>query len=74
MVDLNTIRDQVKDVKISKVNVNEELFRKYWRVLKLARTSTRDEFTKIALVAAAGVVLIGLIGFVIYELMLVLPK
>ncbi len=74
MVDLNTIRDQVKDVKISKVNVNEELFRKYWRVLKLARTPTRDEFTKIALVAAAGVVLIGLIGFVIYELMLVLPK
>lgn len=74
MVDLNTIRDQVKDVRISKVNVNEELFRKYWRVLKLARTPTREEFTKIALVAAAGVVLIGLIGFVIYELMLVLPK
>lgn len=74
MVDLNTIRDQVKDVRISKVNVNEELFRKYWRVLKLARTPTQDEFTKIALVAAAGVVLIGLIGFVIYELMLVLPK
>ena len=73
MVDFNTIRDQVKDVKISKVNVNEELFRKYWRVLKLARTPTRDEFTKIALVAAAGVALIGLIGFVIYELMLVLP-
>jgi protein transport protein SEC61 subunit gamma and related proteins len=73
MVDLNTIRDQVKDVRISKINVNEELFRKYWRVLKLARTPTRDEFQKIALVAAAGVVLIGLIGFVIYELMLVLP-
>lgn len=72
MVDLNTIRDQVKDVQISKVNVNEELFRKYWRVLKLARTPTRDEFQKIALVAAAGIVLIGLIGFVIYELMLVL--
>jgi protein transport protein SEC61 subunit gamma-like protein len=74
MVDLNSIRDQVKDVKISKINVNEELFRKYWRVLKLARTPTRDEFQKIAIVAAAGVVLIGLIGFVIYELMLVLPK
>ena len=73
MVDLNTIRDQVKDVKISKINVNEELFRKYWRVLKLARTPTRDEFSKIALVAAAGVLLVGMIGFVIYELMLVLP-
>ncbi|HOT94805.1 MAG TPA: protein translocase SEC61 complex subunit gamma [Methanoregulaceae archaeon] len=74
MVDLNKVRDQVKEVNIPKVNVNEELFRKYWRVLKLARTPTRDEFTKIAIVAAAGVVLIGAIGFVIYELMLVLPK
>jgi protein transport protein SEC61 subunit gamma-like protein len=74
MVDLNTIRDQVKDVRISKINVNEELFRKYWRVLKLARTPTRDEFQKIALVAAAGVALIGLIGFVIYEMMMVFPK
>jgi protein transport protein SEC61 subunit gamma-like protein len=74
MVDLNTIRDQVKDVRISKINVNEELFRKYWRVLKLARTPTRDEFQKIALVAAAGIAVIGLIGFVIYELMMVLPK
>lgn len=73
MVDLNSLREQAKDVSIPKVNVNEELFRKYWRVLKLARTPTRDEFTKIALVAAAGVVLIGLIGFIIYQLMLVLP-
>ena len=45
--------------------IHEELFRKYWRVLKLARTPTREEFTKIATVAAAGVLLIGLIGFVI---------
>jgi protein transport protein SEC61 subunit gamma and related proteins len=45
--------------------IHEELVRKYWRVLKLARTPTREEFTKIATVAAAGVLLIGLIGFVI---------
>jgi len=56
-----------------KINVHEELFRKYIRVLKLARTPTRDEFTKIAAVAAAGVLLVGLIGFVIYELFLILP-
>jgi protein transport protein SEC61 subunit gamma-like protein len=49
-----------------KINVHEELFRKYLRVLKLARTPTREEFTKIATVAAAGVLLIGLIGFIIY--------
>ena len=49
-----------------KVNINEELFRKYWRILKLARTPTREEFNKIALVAAAGILLVGLIGFLIY--------
>jgi len=48
--------------------LHEELFRKYWRVLKLARTPTREEFTKIATVAAAGILLIGMIGFVIYVL------
>ncbi|WP_067048667.1 protein translocase SEC61 complex subunit gamma [Methanofollis ethanolicus] len=51
----------------------EEYIQKYIRVLKLARTPSRDEFTKIALVAAMGVFIIGLIGFTIYELMLVLP-
>jgi protein transport protein SEC61 subunit gamma and related proteins len=49
-----------------KFNVNEELFRKYWRVLKLARTPTPDEFKKIALVAAAGILIVGMIGFLIY--------
>jgi protein transport protein SEC61 subunit gamma-like protein len=46
--------------------IHEELIRKYLRVLKLARTPTREEFTKIATVAAAGVLLVGLIGFIIY--------
>jgi protein transport protein SEC61 subunit gamma-like protein len=57
-----------------KVDVHEELFRKYIRVLKLARTPTREEFTKISTVAAAGILLIGLIGFIIYELFVVAPK
>lgn len=56
-----------------KFNLNEELFRKYWRILKLARTPKKEEFSKIALVAAAGIVIIGIIGFLIYEGMLVLP-
>ncbi len=46
--------------------IHEELFRKYLRVLKLARTPTREEFTKIATVAAAGVLIVGLIGFIVY--------
>ncbi len=56
-----------------KVNVHEELFRKYLRVLKLARTPTREEFSKIAIVAAAGVLIIGLVGFFIYEMFVALP-
>jgi len=60
-----------ESVKMS--NIHEEFFKKYLRVLKLARTPTREEFQKIALVAAAGVFLIGFIGFIIYEIMLVLP-
>lgn len=48
--------------------IHEELFRKYLRVLKLARTPTREEFTKIATVAAAGILLVGIIGFIIFVL------
>ncbi|HWQ67981.1 MAG TPA: protein translocase SEC61 complex subunit gamma [Methanospirillum sp.] len=55
------------------VNLNEELFRKYIRVLKLARFPKRDEYTKIALVAAAGVVVVGMIGFIVYQIFIVLP-
>jgi protein transport protein SEC61 subunit gamma-like protein len=52
------------DIKTSVIH--EELFRKYLRVLKLARTPTKEEFTKIATVAAAGVLLVGMIGFIIF--------
>lgn len=52
---------------------DEDLFKKYIRVLKLARTPTREEFQKIAIVAAAGIALIGIIGFIIYEIFLILP-
>jgi protein transport protein SEC61 subunit gamma-like protein len=62
------IPDSIKSIKLE-----EELFRKYWRVLKLARTPTRDEFSKIAIVAAAGILLIGLIGFTIYEIINIIP-
>jgi protein transport protein SEC61 subunit gamma-like protein len=55
------------------LNLNEELFRKYVRVLKLARFPKRDEYTKIALVAAAGVLIVGMIGFIIYQITVFLP-
>ncbi len=46
----------------------------YVRVLKLTRKPTREEFTVIAKVAGAGILLVGLIGFIIYLLITVLPK
>ncbi len=45
-----------------------EFFRKYIRVLKLARRPTKQEFWKISAVAAIGILLIGIIGFIIYLL------
>jgi len=51
----------------------EEFFKKYIRILKLARTPTRDEFQKISVVAAIGILLIGLFGFIVYEVMRFLP-
>lgn len=45
-----------------------EFFRKYIRVLKLARRPTKEEFWKISAIAALGIVLIGVIGFLLYLL------
>ncbi|MDR3102552.1 MAG: protein translocase SEC61 complex subunit gamma [Methanocalculaceae archaeon] len=43
-----------------------EFFHKYLRVLKLARRPSKDEFFKISAVAAAGIAIIGILGFGIY--------
>lgn len=45
----------------------------YVRVLKLTRKPSREEFTVIAKVAGAGILLIGFIGFIIYLLITVMP-
>jgi len=45
----------------------------YIRVLKLTRKPTKEEFTIIAKVAGAGILLIGFIGFIIYLLITVMP-
>jgi len=50
------------------LNVND-----YLRVLKLARTPTWDEFKQVALIAGAGVLLIGTVGFLLFVLMRPLP-
>jgi len=45
----------------------------YVRVLKLASTPSWEEFSRVALIAGAGIVLVGLIGFVIFVLMTLVP-
>ena len=41
----------------------------YVRVLKLASTPDWEEFSQVSLVAGAGILLIGLIGFLIFLVM-----
>ncbi len=41
----------------------------YTRVLRLASTPSWEEFSQIAKIAGAGILLIGLIGFVIFLVM-----
>ncbi|KAB7514731.1 protein translocase SEC61 complex subunit gamma [Halosegnis rubeus] len=45
----------------------------YVRVLKLASTPSWEEFSRVALIAGAGVALVGLLGFVIFLLMSFVP-
>ena len=45
----------------------------YIRVLKLTRKPSREEFSVIAKVAGAGILLVGFIGFFIYILITVMP-
>ncbi|HJK02456.1 MAG TPA: protein translocase SEC61 complex subunit gamma [Methanocorpusculum sp.] len=49
-----------------------EFFRKCLRVLKLSRRPTKTEFFKISFVSAAGIVIIGFLGFIIYLIFLYL--
>lgn len=45
----------------------------YIRVLKLTRKPSKEEFSVIAKVAGAGILLVGFIGFIIYILISVMP-
>ena len=45
----------------------------YVRVLKLATTPTHEEFSQISLIAGAGILLVGFMGFLIYAIMTIVP-
>jgi protein transport protein SEC61 subunit gamma-like protein len=45
----------------------------YVRVLKLASTPSWTEFSQVSKIAGAGILLVGLLGFLIFALMSFLP-
>ena len=45
----------------------------YVRVLKLASTPSWQEFSQIAKIAGAGILLVGLLGFIIFIVMGLVP-
>lgn len=45
----------------------------YVRVLKMATTPTTEEFLQVSKIAGAGILLVGLMGFLIGGIMLFLP-
>ncbi|MDG5776966.1 protein translocase SEC61 complex subunit gamma [Haloarculaceae archaeon H-GB2-1] len=45
----------------------------YVRVLKLASTPSWNEFSQIAKIAGAGILLVGIIGFAIFVMMNFVP-
>jgi protein transport protein SEC61 subunit gamma-like protein len=47
--------------------------KQYIRILQLTRKPSMDEFLMISKVAGAGILLIGVIGFIIYLIMVLIP-
>ena len=47
---------------------------KYGRILKMARTPSKDEYVKTMYITGLGIIAIGAVGFVIWWLMSVLPN
>ncbi len=46
---------------------------KYGRILKMAHTPSREEYTKTLYITGLGIIVIGALGFAIWWLMTVLP-
>ncbi len=57
---------------ISLENITNSV-KQYIRILKLTRKPSMEEFLMISKVAGAGIVLIGVIGFIIYLVMVLIP-
>lgn len=46
---------------------------KYGRIIKMARTPTKDEYKKTLLITGAGIIILGAVGFFIMWLMTYVP-
>lgn len=49
-------------------------FGRYSRIMKMARTPTRDEYKKTVWITALGIIILGAVGFAIMWLMTYLPS
>jgi protein transport protein SEC61 subunit gamma-like protein len=47
---------------------------KYGRILKMARKPTYEEYMKIVWITGLGMIIIGALGFLIYFIMIEVPK
>ena len=47
---------------------------KYGRIVKMARTPTKEEYRKTLIITGVGIVILGAVGFVIMWLMTELPN
>ena len=54
-------------------NINH-IFRAHLRVLKLTKKPSREEFLTIAKVAGLGIISVGVLGFIEYILLVMIPK
>ncbi|WP_292463770.1 protein translocase SEC61 complex subunit gamma [Methanolobus sp.] len=61
------------DIKEINSNISQAL-KSYIRVLKLTKKPSREEFLTIAKVAGLGILAIGFVGFIIYALLVEVPR
>jgi protein transport protein SEC61 subunit gamma-like protein len=70
---LSKPQETLTEGRFSRKNIERKLG-EYRRILTLTRRPTREEFSTIAKVAALGIVIIGVAGFLIYLAMVQAPQ
>src|SRR5674536_120467 len=70
---LSKPQEALKESRFSRKAIERKLS-EYRRILTLTRRPTREEFSTIAKVAALGIIIIGIAGFLIYLAMVQAPQ